>query len=185
MRYRVITILLVVVAFLLGSAAAAAARTRTFHDAHGDVQVNGSGGIQTGIDIYRERVHHSAHRVVITIHFANLTRQNYRNYFDIAFNVSSRNRGPEFYFDKTGRHRSLYQTGSWSAGTWTRVPCRGLTLQARPARDSLRVAVPRSCLDTPRRVGVSVFIGDSRPGGSIATDYAPRRHSFTPRVRTH
>ncbi len=172
-------VFLLAVVLALGSTSSALGQTGMFHDARRDVRESSGGRTTAGIDIHRVEVRHMQHRVVTITRVANLTRSNSRDYFDVAFNVSASNAGPEFCFDRTGKHRGLYRTRTWSAGTWERVPCRDLDLRADLSSDTLRLVVPRSCLGHPKRVGVSVFIGYARGDGTFLDDYAPRRHAFT------
>jgi hypothetical protein len=164
-------------ALLAAFPAPAAGAAATFSDPRGDTT--------HPADIVGVRVQ-AGHRIVVTVHHANLTFRDGPGRIRIAYSTGPRYSGPEFYL------RMAYQSDQpvelRSAQGWGHLDsppiasCQGERARVRPGHDTTRISVPSSCFGDPSRVRVQVrlapFSDDNR-----RVDLAPGPRSFGPWVR--
>lgn len=142
-------------------------------------------------------VRHKKHRVVVTLRYAGSIAWN-RNSLDVhlrtpsdAMTLHAHQVNPAAPFETTVKDETTWEyesvdddgDGAEDCQQWTGYSqvrwCLGL--RTEPARRSITISVPRSCLGHPRwvRVGADVF-GDDR-GVRIADQWGTRRVDDDPR----
>jgi len=156
----------------------AAAATRHTDDATGDVWelLRDSEGYEVGwdqagspdnADVIATDARHGKHRIVFTVHFAELARGPKHNPF-ITQSRMVFNHGPgvtvEVHTEQGWRGRSFL----FSQVTGNRVRCHGLRHEIDYAANTVKMWVPRSCVHRPRWVRYSV-VHWTLGGGSTKT----------------
>ena len=144
------------------------AESRTFRDKIGDTGVSG--------DLKTVRVNHSEHRLIVVARTGNLLKV---DYVTLWFDTKSGNAAPEYKVvvradSESPELRRIEAFGQKG----TTVSCDGLRVTADIlASDKIRVSIPRSCLEDPAQVRVSLrgrYIYAQR----IVIDWAPAERKF-------
>jgi len=144
------------------------AESRTFHDKVGDTGVSG--------DLKTVRVNHSEHRLIVVARTGNLLKA---EYVTVWFDTKSGNAAPEYKVVVRANSDGLQLNRIKAFGQeGTKVSCDGLRIAADVySSDKIRVSVPRSCLEHPDKVRVSLrgrYIYAQR----IIDDWAPAERKF-------
>ena len=143
---------------LLGTAAAASAQTVTLRDAHHDVwkstdsaQTFTAVPKQAAADVTKASLSYDGKTVVFTEHFVNLRKADLGDVYTLGLRTD------------TGLRRVAVVRvirPEWAGTAWMAkpsnatqpLPCSGLAEHLAYGRDTLRIAVPASCLKNPRWV---------------------------------
>ena len=150
-----------------------AADTRRFRDRVGET------GVES--DLTRVFVNHGARggrRLVVAVAVGNLGPS---DTFAVFIEARRRNAGPEYLLrlrpNSTGP--SLRRIAGWGdVGSGEGVRCKGLRGQADAfGADRIRVSVPRTCVQTPRRVRIGIQARYRYPD-EVIVDWAPKRRSL-------
>jgi hypothetical protein len=144
------------------------ADSRTFHDKVGDTGVSG--------DIKTVRVNHSEHRLIVVARTGNLLKA---DYITLWFDTKSGNASPEYKVVVRANSDDLQLRTVGAFGQkGHKVSCDGLRIAADVyASDKISVSIPRSCLQHPDQVRVSLrgrYIYAQR----LIDDWAPTERRF-------